>query len=864
MVSEHLTSQRSSMATSSSDSSSSSTTIPSPEFTALAFTLPNSTSLNIVKLDGPNYLDWVSQFLPILRCNDLLGIVDGSEPCPPKTLTNAETQEQQPNPAYVLWQKRDQQLLSWIICSLTPSLVSSMYGLNTSYSAWTTLATRFASQSKSRISHLKRQLQNLQQGSKTCTEYLNTAKKWADQLAAGGKPVDDDDLISFITSGLNPAFNSFVTIFNFSCRDKEMSFLDFQAELLSHEILLENQQQHSITPETGSFALYTNKSPNTSFHTAHPNSTRTPFVPSNRKPKFTPRSHPSPKFSPHVSNNTNSHQGNFGPRQGGSQFPTQQGTRTSCQICGKPNHSALDCYHRMDYAYQGRHPPTQLAAMMVHTNADLGTQDWLADSGANTHITVDPNTINNPVPFEGNETVGVGNGTGLNITATGSTLVNSNLANSSSKFLLKDILLCPSASANLLSINKFCIDNHCMFELTGSSFTVKDTLTGTVLLQGPSENGLYPIPLHRISQNKLKGFAALLGVKTTDMVWHQRLGHPSIAVFQHLLSHQHLPLAGSVDKLRICESCQLGKSKQLPFCESSRQTFVPLELVHSDVWTSPIPSLTGCKFYVIFVDDYSRFTWLYPMFNKSDVYQCFLKFKALVEKQFNTPIKQFQSDNGGEYTSNQFKLYLSQNGIFHRLTCPHTSQQNGIAERKHRHIVELGLTLLAQLGLPSKHWVDSFLTSVYLINRLPTPVLKNASPFSKLFGTPPKYSALKSFGCLCFPLLRPYTTHKLSFRSKPCIFIGYCASQRGYRCFDPQSQKIYISRHVVFDESRFPAKDTTLSQSPCKLTASPGTSLIPLLTISSTPQNSESCLNSQINSQTPSTQQSQSADHQID
>jgi hypothetical protein len=81
-----------------------------------------------------------------------------------------------------------------------------MYELNTSHLAWSTLATRFASQSKSRISHLKRQLQNLQQGSKTCTKYLNSAKKWADQSATGGKPVEDDDLISFITSGLNPVF----------------------------------------------------------------------------------------------------------------------------------------------------------------------------------------------------------------------------------------------------------------------------------------------------------------------------------------------------------------------------------------------------------------------------------------------------------------------------------------------------------------------------------------------------------------------------------------------------------------------------------------------------------------------------------
>jgi len=108
-----------------------------------------------------------------------------------------------------------------------------------------------------------------------------------------------------------------------------------------------------------------------------------------------------------------------------------------------------------------------------------------------------------------------------------------------------------------------------------------------------------------------KGVAAYIGVKTTDMVWHQRLGHLSLSVFQLLSKNQLLPLTGFVDKARICEACQLGKSKQQPFCESTRCTTNPLELVHSDVWTSPISFLSGCKYYVIFVDDYSRFTWLY-------------------------------------------------------------------------------------------------------------------------------------------------------------------------------------------------------------------------------------------------------------
>jgi hypothetical protein len=117
----------------------------------------------------------------------------------------------------------------------------------------------------------------LQQGSKSCTEYIRLAKQWADQLAAAGKPVDEDDLISYIISGLNPTFNSFVTAFSLAIRTTEMSFADFQTELLSHEKLLDNQQQNTPASETNSFAFYTNKTGPSTFH------------PSNRKPKFPPK-----------------------------------------------------------------------------------------------------------------------------------------------------------------------------------------------------------------------------------------------------------------------------------------------------------------------------------------------------------------------------------------------------------------------------------------------------------------------------------------------------------------------------------------------------------------------------------------------
>jgi hypothetical protein len=136
--------------------------------------------------------------------------------------------------------------------------------------------------------------------------------------------------------------------------------------------------------------------------------------------------------------------------------------------------------------------------------------------------------------------------------------------------------------------------------------------------------------------------------------------------------------------------------------------------------------------------------------------------------------------------------------------CPHTHQQNGSAERKHRHIVETGLALLAHAFVPLKFWDEAFLTATYLINRMPTRVIDNTSPIERLFHKTLDYSSLKVFGCACWPHLRPYNKHKLSFRSKECVFLGYSASHKGYKCLDIDSGRVYVSRDVIFDENVFP------------------------------------------------------------
>jgi transposase InsO family protein len=267
--------------------------------------------------------------------------------------------------------------------------------------------------------------------------------------------------------------------------------------------------------------------------------------------------------------------------------------------------------------------------------------------------------------------------------------------------------------------------------------------------------------------------------------------------------HLNKILCPSESSLPVCNACQLAKSHQLPYNNSVHQSTSPLEMIFSDVWGPAPQSVGGFKYYISFIDDFSKFCWIYLMHDRSEVPRIFRQFQTHVERLLNTKIKCVQSDWGGEYQKIHNTLFRLL-GIAHRVSCPHTHQQNGSAERKHRHIVDTGLALLAHAHVPLKFWDEAFLTATYLINRLPTRVIDNKCPLERLLNTPPNYSMLKIFGCACWPHLRAYNNRKLAFRSKECVFLGYSSLHKGYKCLDIESGRIYISRDVVFDENIFP------------------------------------------------------------
>lgn len=260
-------------------------------------------------------------------------------------------------------------------------------------------------------------------------------------------------------------------------------------------------------------------------------------------------------------------------------------------------------------------------------------------------------------------------------------------------------------------------------------------------------------------------------MKTSVHDWHSRLGHPSLPILKTIVSNFSLLLSDSLSKPLSCIDCFSNKSQKLAFSQTSISSSKPLQYLFTDLWISPIPSIDHFKYYLVIVDHYTRYTWFYPLKLKSDVKETFIRFKALTENRFNTKIGTLFSDNGGEFIA--LRDFLSLSGITQLTSPPHTSEHNGLAERRHRHIVETGLALLHHANLPNTYWSYAFSTAVYLINRLPTPVLNLSSPYASLFGTAPNYTKLKIFGCLCFPWLCPYRSNKLETRSSPCIFLGY-------------------------------------------------------------------------------------------
>jgi transposase InsO family protein len=198
----------------------------------------------------------------------------------------------------------------------------------------------------------------------------------------------------------------------------------------------------------------------------------------------------------------------------------------------------------------------------------------------------------------------------------------------------------------------------------------------------------------------------------------------------------------------FCEHCIYGKQNHVQFYSSSHKSSRLLDLIHSDVFGPvKVPSISKALYYVSFIDDYSRRTWVYFLRTKSEVFSQFKELKALLENQTSRKIKVLRTDNGGEFCSTEFDKFCKENGIERHKTTPYTPQQNGVAEWMNRTLMERARSMLSGVNLEKKFWVEVVATACYLINRSPTSSLVDKTPMEVWMGKNPSLQHLHVFGC---------------------------------------------------------------------------------------------------------------------
>ena len=301
----------------------------------------------------------------------------------------------------------------------------------------------------------------------------------------------------------------------------------------------------------------------------------------------------------------------------------------------------------------------------------------------------------------------------------------------------------------------------------------------------------------------------------TMELWHRRSGHCCAgrlvhAVRKGLIRGVNLPKHGILH-MSFCEGCAQAKQTRKAFKPIGEvRTNDIMELVPSDA-CGPMSTASygGAKYFVTFIDDYSRICRVYFKRRKDEVFK---EYEAEVANQTDKRIKVLRTDNGGEYTSKQFEDYLKMKGIVHRKIVPHSPQQNGVAETRNRTINEIALAQILHANVPRNLWAKSVGAAVYIRNRMPMTTTA-VTPYQRFFGRKPRVDHVRTFGCYGFALLPETERRKLMPKAEKLRMVGYRPNSTGYRLFYEQSWKLVIRRDVQYNENDF-GRETVLDCDP--------------------------------------------------
>ncbi|GKD94612.1 putative ribonuclease H-like domain-containing protein, partial [Tanacetum coccineum] len=343
-------------------------------------------------------------------------------------------------------------------------------------------------------------------------------------------------------------------------------------------------------------------------------------------------------------------------------------------------------------------------------------------------------------------------------------------------------------------------DTECL--ILSPSFKFLDK--SQVVLRAPRQNDVYSLDLKNIVP--FGGITCLYANATSDesKLWHRRLGHVNFKNINKLVKG-HL-VRGLPSKVFVndhtCVACKKGKQHKAS-CKAKLERSIrkPLELLHMDLFGPvSVESINKKKYCLVVTDDFSRFSWVFFLATKDETAEILCKFIIGLENQLNHKVKIIRCDHGTEFKNHTMNELCAKKGIKREFSVARTPQQNGVAERKNRTLIEAARTMLADSLLPIPFWAEAVNTACYVLNRVLVTKPQNKTPYELLIGKLPSISFMRPFECPLTILNTLDPLGKFDGKSDEGYLLGYSTTSKAFRVYNKRTKRVEENLHIDFLE----------------------------------------------------------------
>lgn len=653
-----------------------------------------------------------------------------------------------------VWISKDEKALALILLSVSKNQLNHIKKAETSYEAWKKLRNIYESKGPVRKSVLYKQLYRMKkEAGQSMMEYVNSYVNKVEQLEDVGIKLPEELASIIMLNSLPTEYENFCVAME--SRD-DIPTIDFLKTKLIEEEARRIDQDDCKSSESN--ALMANNKGNNK-------NTKDTHVKQVKNYKFTGK----------------------------------------CYKCNKIGHKSAECRSKPKRHISNNAQDVMFACVQYSGPQKL-TQ-WCLDSGATSHMCHDEKKFEK---VDTNDKCDVYTAAEHSVESRGAGEVKIKIKlgeNKINDIKLKDAMLVPQFRSNLLSVSRMTDSGYTVTFKRKCAFVNRSD--GSTALIAKRQGQLYVVdetapqrtPVARNAQedNRLR--------------WHQRLGHLNSKDMDKLKSKNMvvgLNMKGNSIEIN-CEVCNKCKIHQLPYKSSPRREKERLGLIHSDICgPMNIPSLGGAKYFVTFIDDMSRYVEVVTLKKRSEVITAFKTYKKRVEKETGCKIKKIRTDNAKEYLSKEFNDFLEEEGIKRQLSVEYCPQQNGVAERANRTLVEMARCMLLQSEVPNGLWAEAINTAAYIRNRCPTKTLEDLTPAEVWSNEKPYIGFMRIFGSKVIALERKPSRGKFEPKGKEYILVGYSQESKAYRLWNPGTKTILKRRDVRFIEDlKRDTNDTT-------------------------------------------------------